>query len=106
TQAAAPRLDESTLPSDPPSFYPEQSYVAGHLYRRRPHLRLPWACCGRSVRAPAYGLVVGRAILTSAVLRSHLLLLATDGADPHQRLQAARDAKEIDMPTTDRRCWT
>jgi hypothetical protein len=28
-------------------------------------------------------------------LRAHLLLLATDGADPHERLQAARDAKEL-----------
>jgi conjugative relaxase-like TrwC/TraI family protein len=28
-------------------------------------------------------------------LRAHLLLLAADGADPHQRLRAARDAKEL-----------
>jgi hypothetical protein len=28
-------------------------------------------------------------------LRAHLLLLASDGADPHQRLRAAYDAKEI-----------
>jgi AAA domain/TrwC relaxase len=29
-------------------------------------------------------------------LRAHLLLLAADGADPHQRLSAACDAKELD----------
>ncbi len=40
-------------------------------------------------------------------LRAHLLLLAGDGADPHQRLRAACDAKELDAALMiEPPCWT